>query len=67
MRLPWKDRTDGKARTLRLINELVRYPNGRTDDLVMANWFFEWNLPRIFNPRRAPIKQDRPSWLLEAV
>ena len=67
VRLPYKDRTEGKAKTMRLVNELVRYPNGRTDDLVMANWFFEWQLPRIFSPRRPPMLQDRPSWLREAV
>ena len=43
-----------------------RYPGGRTDDLVMANWFFEWNLPRIYTPPRVHAPQARPSWLLES-
>ena len=65
VRLPWKPNSEGKAKSLRLINELVRYPGGRTSDLVMANWFFEWQLPRIWAPQRSHTPQQRPSWLLE--
>jgi hypothetical protein len=64
VRLPWKERTEGRAKSLRLINELVRYPNGRTDDLVMANWFLEWQLPHIYRPRVTPVRAERPSWLV---
>jgi hypothetical protein len=67
VRLPYRQSSEGRARSMRLINELVRYPDGRTDDLVMAHWFFEWNLPRIYSPRRAAVTQDRPSWLRDEV
>ena len=65
-RLPYKANTEGRAKTMRLVNELVRYPEGRTDDLVMANWFFEWQLPRIWTPARPSTPQSRPTWLANA-
>ena len=34
----------------KLIDELTTYPHGRTDDCVMADWFQEWNLPKIYSP-----------------
>jgi hypothetical protein len=66
VRLPYKPGSEGRAKTLRLVNELVRYPSGRTDDLVMANWFFEFQLPRIWTPPRPRTPQARPSWLVNA-
>jgi len=47
-----------------LIDEVTKYPHGRTDDCVMAQWFFEWNLPDV-TPKgaynAAPVW--RPSWV----
>jgi hypothetical protein len=34
-----------------------------TDDCVMAEWFLEFNLPRLWQPAGNPSKQRRPSWL----
>lgn len=68
VRLPGKG--EGLIRSMRLIDEVTRYqtngsPN-RSDDCVMAEWFFEWQLPNIKNPRRIVTAQKRPSWLVKA-
>jgi len=53
-----------KQRIMPLIDEVTKYPHGRTDDCVMAQWFFEWNLPDV-TPKgaynAAPVW--RPSWV----
>jgi hypothetical protein len=61
-RLPYKRNSDGFIASMKLINELTTYPHGRTDDCVMADWFGEWNLPKIYAPEVAQGKQWRPSW-----
>jgi len=56
---------DGSRRTsMKLVNELVDWPNGSTDDCVMAQWFLLWNAPNLFpeNLGVAP-RFERPSWL----
>ncbi len=63
VRLPYKRNSDGFNLTRRLIQEVTTYPHGRTDDIVMAHWFLEWNLPRIYNPQEAEGKiHNMPSW-----
>lgn len=59
-RLPYKHGSSSPVQYL--IDELTTYPHGRTDDCVMADWFGEWNLPRIYSPELAEGKQWRPSW-----
>ena len=54
---------EGKVRSMKLIDEVTRYPHGRTDDCVMAEWFFEWNLPNIFLPQTTAVKAWRPNWV----
>jgi hypothetical protein len=65
VRLPFKG--DGVRVSQRLIHEVTRYqtnqPN-RSDDCVMAHWFFEWQLPNIKRPNSVVKAQSRPSWLL---
>lgn len=61
VRLP--GRGEGKVKSLHLIDEVRTYPQGRTDDCVMAEWFFEWNLPNLNSPgATTPIAAWRPSW-----
>jgi len=61
VRLPGKG--EGKVRSMRLIDEVTRYPHGtRTDDCIMAQWFLEWNLPNLYIPK-ATVKTWRPSWV----
>ena len=38
----------------------------RTDDCVMAQWFVEHNLEKIYMPMSEPIRQWRPSWVTES-
>ena len=61
VRLP--GRGDGKVVSMRLIDEVTKYPHGRTDDCVMAEWFFEWNLPNLSVPGEAVQTAWRPSWV----
>jgi hypothetical protein len=61
VRLPGKG--EGKVRSMRLIDEVTRYPHGRTDDCVMAEWFFEWNLPNLYLPKSTAVKAWRPGWV----
>lgn len=62
VRLPGKDYTFARPTSLKLIDEVTRWPEGGSDDCVMAQWFFEWNL------RALEVKLDdqprmwRPSW-----
>ena len=39
------------------VKELTQYPESRTNDLVMATWFPEWNLPQIL---RAATRDSEP-------
>ena len=61
VRLP--GRGEGKVVAMRLIDEVTKYPHGRTDDCVMAEWFFEWNLPNLSVPHDAMTSAWRPSWV----
>jgi len=54
---------EGKTRSMKLIDEVTRYPHGRTDDCVMAEWFFEWNLPNIYMPQTKSVQAWRPKWV----
>lgn len=47
--------------------ELTRYPDSVTDDCVMANWFYDLNLPHLVRLQRSlPCTyKDLPSWLRE--
>lgn len=46
-----------------LVSELTRYGSARTDDTVMAHWFFEFNKDNIPLPETKPAQFDRPSWI----
>ena len=54
---------EGKVRSMRLIDEVTKYPHGRTDDCVMAEWFFEWNLPNLHMPQTKTVQAWRPKWV----
>lgn len=54
-----------KARmtSLKLVTEVTRYPQHRTDDLVMSQWMGEANLTHIYN-REPPMRITwRPTWM----
>ena len=62
VRLP--GRGEGKVRSMKLIDEVTKYPNGsRTDDCVMAQWFLEWNIPNLYIPKSVSAPAWRPTWV----
>lgn len=64
VRLPGWPNDGSRAASLKLVDEVTRYPDSRYDDCLMSHWFVEWNLPRLF-PRRSAGGRvlRRPSWL----
>jgi hypothetical protein len=62
IRLPWKRNSQGFIMSRLLRSEVTTYPHGRTDDIVMAHWFLEWNLPRIYSPDEVAGNTWVPSW-----
>jgi hypothetical protein len=69
IRLPGKQGTAARIHSLLLINEVTKWnPEGtgsRTDDCVMAQWFLEHNLERLYTPSIESPLQQRPSWMLD--
>lgn len=64
VRLPGKLLDGSRRRTERLVKELADWPNGRSDDCVMAHWFMVWNAPRLFPPNSGVTPQfSRPTWV----
>lgn len=57
--LPWADIHSREA-VQPLISELIAWPNGASDDCVMAQWFFEWNIRRVKNDGHQPYN-DTPN------
>lgn len=66
IRLPYAD-SHAKMVSGQIIDEVTQWPEGATDDQVMAQWFFEFNLD---NMRAAhmpiPVKEGIPSWVKTA-
>lgn len=47
-----------------MVKELTQWPEGNTDDTVMAHWFLIWNAPHLFDYNQAkPPQFKRPSWM----
>ena len=70
IRLAGKQRTNARPHSLKLVNEVTKWnPEGtgtRTDDCVMAQWFVEHNLEKLYVPRAEPHRLWRPSWVAES-
>lgn len=65
VRLPMRD-GDARMSSMKLIEEVLVYDHGRTDDCVMAMWMGHWNLPDLALPEDTSTDIERPSWVLEA-
>ena len=65
MRLPGKQNGEARYTSLKLVDEVTRYPQSTTDDCVMSEWMFEWNLPILYTPpaMRNPEREKVPSWI----
>lgn len=63
VRLPYGD-VHTRSVVDALISEVTVWPEGRTDDCVMAQWMLEWNLPNL-SAANAPIpsRATVPSWM----
>lgn len=62
VRLPWLG--DSRIESLKLIEEIVAWPEFPTSDLVMAWWFHEYNLPRLKpRPPVRLVRDDVPAWV----
>jgi hypothetical protein len=67
VRLPYGDLVT-KNTIDQMAHELTTWPSGRTDDTVMAQWFFEWNLPNMQAAVAAvPRRTGIPSWVRRKV
>ncbi|MBA3622366.1 MAG: hypothetical protein H0W51_08635 [Euzebyales bacterium] len=62
VRLPWKP---GMARrtTKPLTDELTKWPEGATEDQVMAYWFLEFHLPNLYTAEHEAPEMNRPTWI----
>ena len=65
-RFPHKDETS-RIRSLQLITEATHYQAGGpgTNDCLMAQWFLEFHIPKLYLPTKEPRKLRRPSWARE--
>lgn len=62
IRLPGKGE-DARLASLKLVDEVTKWPHGTTDDQVMSQWFGVWSLPRIYSPANIAAPQfKRPGW-----
>ena len=52
VRLP--GRLDARLASLKLVDEVTKWPFGSTDDQVMSQWFGVWNLPRFAREEMEP-------------
>lgn len=67
VRLPGKQGNPGRMASMRLVDEVLRYPNSATTDCVMGAWFFEHNLDRLYTPTPTDgVRLKRPSWMRRA-
>jgi transcriptional regulator with XRE-family HTH domain len=64
VRLPGKGDA-ARLSSMRLVEEVTRYPQFRTDDLVMSQWFGEANMRQIYAREPKLRLLPRPSWMRE--
>lgn len=63
IRLPYKDHHLGRLESSKLIDEVTTYPTGQTTDQVMAMWFMELQIPKLFPPDTGPSYDWRPGFV----
>ena len=63
---PYGD-AESRDQSEQLIEELMMWPNGNTDDILMALWFIKYNYKRLIPIRALPTRMrgDRGSFFLE--
>jgi hypothetical protein len=65
IRLPGKWDDPGRLASMKLVDEVTKWPDGGTDDCVMAHWFHEYHLPNfVIEQMQMPsIYKDIPRWV----
>ena len=66
IRLPNKSGDAGRLKVMKLVEEVCTYPDSVTTDLLMAHWFYEFQLPNLYRPPHEPHRERRPSWMTDA-
>ena len=70
VRLPGKQNSEARPHSLLLVNEVTRWnaegTGSRTDDCVMAEWFLEHNLEKLYVPTIVNNRQWRPTWVADS-
>ena len=61
VRLPGKGASRGYS--MKLVDEVTRYPEGTTTDLTMSTWFAMFQMQYIERKASSPVRQKRPSWI----
>jgi hypothetical protein len=64
IRLPGKASSVGRAISMKLVDEVTRYPQASTDDCVMSTWFAQFHMQYIHKKMSGRVvASHRPSWL----
>lgn len=50
VRLPGRQGDGSRLASLKLVDEVTKWPMGASDDQVMSQWFGFWNLSRLYTP-----------------
>jgi len=63
IRLPNKSSDPIRLKVMKLVEEMCTYPDAVTTDLLMAHWFYEFQLPKLYHGPHVPKREWRPSWM----
>ncbi len=64
IRLPGKQTDGSRTASLKLVDEVTKWPEGSTDDCVMAEWFMHYQLPKLWTPPEARhVQRHVPRWM----
>jgi hypothetical protein len=63
IRLPNKYGDDSRLKVMKLVEEVCTYPDSVTTDMLMAHWFYEFQLPKLYHGEHTPSREWRPSWM----
>ena len=63
IRLPNSDRDPVRLKVMKFVEEMCTYPDAVTTDLLMAHWFYEFQLPKLYHGPHVPKREWRPSWM----
>ena len=63
IRIPYQSPTS-RLKASELVDELLRYPDGQTTDLVMSTWFHTLAVNNHYSPRQKGLyRREVPEWV----